>query len=287
MISPLSMPRRYTDVTPRSVCPSWRWIRFSGTPPRAISTACAWGSWCGAKRRRTPACTSDASQLRADSSGRPRPSPRGSLNDAEQVPDGKDSALRRPGTQLSPAPIIHADPAALTALAVPHQQGAAALVEIALGEVESFRDTQPSTPQNDDQPTQTITVDANARVAHHSNDFLNPREIRRVAQTLVAWRAPCVVAGRVAGERRRPAMSREVRRSLLLRFLGCGRSTACTMLGADRPRVQPLAAASANHPAVPHRAEGQRVTTGNSSCSADASGASRTRAAIRGAHDAP
>src|ERR687898_260862 len=43
------------DVMPRLVWPSWRWMTISGTPSRAISTACAWRSWWGAKRRRTPA----------------------------------------------------------------------------------------------------------------------------------------------------------------------------------------------------------------------------------------
>jgi hypothetical protein len=41
MISALSIPCRYTDVIPRLACPSWRWMTFSGTPSRAISTACA------------------------------------------------------------------------------------------------------------------------------------------------------------------------------------------------------------------------------------------------------
>src|ERR671935_2804460 len=40
---------------PRLVWPSWRWMTISGTPSRAISTAWAWRSRCGAKRRRTPA----------------------------------------------------------------------------------------------------------------------------------------------------------------------------------------------------------------------------------------
>ena len=44
MISPLSMPWRYTDVMPRLLCPSWRWMTISGTPSRAISTAWAWRS---------------------------------------------------------------------------------------------------------------------------------------------------------------------------------------------------------------------------------------------------
>ena len=115
------------------------------------------------------------------------------------MPDGKRCALRRPGTQLFPTPITHADLAALTALAVTHEQRSATLVEIALGKFESFRDAQPSTPQNDDQAAHPITVDAGAGVAHHSNDFLNPRGIRRVAQTFVTWRAPCVVAGKCRG----------------------------------------------------------------------------------------
>ena len=38
-ISVLSMPRKYTDVTPRSACPSCRWMTTSGTPSRDISTA--------------------------------------------------------------------------------------------------------------------------------------------------------------------------------------------------------------------------------------------------------
>ncbi len=37
--------------------PSWRWMRTNGTPSRAISIACAWGAWSGAKRRRTSADT--------------------------------------------------------------------------------------------------------------------------------------------------------------------------------------------------------------------------------------
>src|SRR5436309_6495083 len=42
-------------VVPRLACPSWRWMTFSETPSRASSTAWAWRSWWGAKRRLTPA----------------------------------------------------------------------------------------------------------------------------------------------------------------------------------------------------------------------------------------
>ena len=34
--SVLSIPCRYTDVTPRSAWPSWRWMTFRGTPVIAL-----------------------------------------------------------------------------------------------------------------------------------------------------------------------------------------------------------------------------------------------------------
>jgi hypothetical protein len=49
-------PSRPCEVMPRLLYPSWRWMTIRGTPSWAISTAWACRSWCGAKRRRTPAC---------------------------------------------------------------------------------------------------------------------------------------------------------------------------------------------------------------------------------------
>ena len=51
-------------MVPRFAWASWRWMTFSGTPSRASSTAWAWRSWCGAKRRLTPAYLRSA-RLRA------------------------------------------------------------------------------------------------------------------------------------------------------------------------------------------------------------------------------
>src|SRR5215218_5934295 len=62
------------EVTPTLLWPSWRWMTVSGTPSWAISTAWACLSWCGAKRRRTPAA--GAPQLGACRGGRPVPSAR-------------------------------------------------------------------------------------------------------------------------------------------------------------------------------------------------------------------
>ena len=78
---------------PRLVWPSWRWMTISGTPSRAISTACAWRSWCGAKRRRTPASRRPrgrrAATLRAAPAApraRRRDGPRGRTADRHPAP---------------------------------------------------------------------------------------------------------------------------------------------------------------------------------------------------------
>jgi hypothetical protein len=47
-----------------------------------------------------------------------------------------------------------------------------------------------------------------ARVAHDGDDLVDNGRVGRVADALVAGWAPGVVAGRVAGERRRPAASK-------------------------------------------------------------------------------
>src|SRR3954453_3253388 len=58
--------------------PSWRWMTMSGTPSCAISTAWAWRSWCGAKRRRMPAVAAkrrSSARAAAGDHGRPRVGP--------------------------------------------------------------------------------------------------------------------------------------------------------------------------------------------------------------------
>jgi len=58
--------------------PSWRWMTLSETPSRASSTACAWRSWCGAKRRLTPAsraCRRNSLRTAAADQRRPRVGP--------------------------------------------------------------------------------------------------------------------------------------------------------------------------------------------------------------------
>src|SRR5919108_2113010 len=142
------------DVIPRLVCPSWRWMTISGTPSRAISTACAWRSWCGANRRRTPAWRAmRRSSVRA-AAGAPGPPARRAVDDAEQRPDGQLDARLEPGRELLPGPVVHADLAAAAALAAPHQQRPAARVQVGLCQRERLADPQAGAPEHDDQTAQ-------------------------------------------------------------------------------------------------------------------------------------
>src|SRR4051794_82616 len=117
---------------PRLVCPSWRWMTISGTPSRAISTAWAWRSWCGAKRRRTSGCRGGLTELRARGGRRPGAPAGRPAQDAQQRPDGQRDADVEPWLKLFPGPVIHSDLAAATALAAAHEQRAAARVEVGL-----------------------------------------------------------------------------------------------------------------------------------------------------------
>src|SRR5215207_7012913 len=172
---------------PRLVWPRWRWIMISGTPSRAISTAWAWRSWCGAKRRRTPASRAtrrSSERAAAAAQGRAR----GAVDDAEQRPDRRLNAHVEPGRELFPGPVVHADLAAAAALAAPHEQRSAARVEVGLGERERLADAQAGAPQHDDQAAQPVAVDAVAGAAHDGHDLLDRRRVGRVAHPLVARR---------------------------------------------------------------------------------------------------
>jgi hypothetical protein len=113
---------------------------------------------------------------------------RRSGQDAEQRPDGKLYPRLEPGLQLGPAPRVHADLAAASALAAPHEHGAAALIEIGLGKRERLVDAQPCAPQDHDQPAQSTAVRTVTGPAHDGDDLLHFGWIGGVPQTLVAGR---------------------------------------------------------------------------------------------------
>jgi hypothetical protein len=55
----------------------------------------------------------------------------------------------------------------------PHQEGAAALIEIGLGERECFLDAQPGAPQDHDQCAQPAAVRVVAGGSHDGDDLLD------------------------------------------------------------------------------------------------------------------
>src|SRR5918995_1240729 len=132
-------------------------MMFSATPSRASSSACAWRSWCGAKRRRTPA--------RAAS---------------------RRSATRTPAprARLFAAPSVHADLAAAAALAVAHEHRSAPRVEVALGERECLLHAQATAPEHDDQCPQPPAMAIVGGLAHDRDDLLHARRVSRVTLSL-------------------------------------------------------------------------------------------------------
>jgi hypothetical protein len=103
---------------------------------------------------------------------------------------------------MLPRPAVHPDLAPLAAFPSSNQNGAAGSVQIAFGEGERFADAQTGPPEYDDQPAQPQAVGIIARAAHHGDDLLHGRWVRRIAQPLIARRAALVKAGQ---RRRRPA----------------------------------------------------------------------------------
>jgi hypothetical protein len=78
---------------------------------------------------------------------RPRPPARRAVDHVEQRPDRELGAGREPGSHLFPAPGVHADLPAATALAVANEQRAAPGVEVAFAERQRLRDSQAAAPE--------------------------------------------------------------------------------------------------------------------------------------------
>jgi hypothetical protein len=96
---------------------------------------------------------------------------------------------------LLPRPGIHADLAALPALAAAHEDGAAGGIKVALCERKCFADPEAGAPKHDDQSAHPDAVGAITGAAHDRDDLLDGQWIGGVAQAFVAWRATVVIAG--------------------------------------------------------------------------------------------
>jgi hypothetical protein len=85
---------------------------------------------------------------------------------------------------------------------VTDEQGSSSLLEVRLGEIQRFADSQTSPPQNYDQRPEAESVRVVARLAHDGDDLFNARRVNGIAATLVAGWAPAVEAGQRCGRAR-------------------------------------------------------------------------------------
>src|SRR4051794_27394803 len=93
--------------------------------------------------------------------------------------------MLKPRLHLLPTPAIHADLAALAALATTHEHSTGRDVQIAFGERERLADAQPGTPQQHDKRPRSEPKRGHAGAAHHRDDLLHRRWVRGVAASLV------------------------------------------------------------------------------------------------------
>ena len=150
MISLGSMPWRYAEVVPRSVC--WRWMMLTATPSRASSTAWAWAQLMQRGPASDPGLDGEVAQLGPRGGGRPPSSAGLTIDDAEQRAGWQRDAVSEPGGQLLEPEWVHPSLAALVALAVTHHHRPTARIDIGLVERQRLRDPQATTPQHRDQP---------------------------------------------------------------------------------------------------------------------------------------
>src|SRR4051794_25050255 len=107
-------------VVPRLAWPSWRWITLSGTPSRASLDAMGVAQLVRRKAAPDTRLGGEPAEFNARVGARPRPPAGRAVDHAEQRADRELEASGEPRAQLLPAPGVHADLAAATALAVAH-----------------------------------------------------------------------------------------------------------------------------------------------------------------------
>jgi hypothetical protein len=150
----------------------------------ASSPGCA--GWCapalraaghGSRRPRSPACRS----------GR----------DTKQRTDGQADATVNPRLEVLPAPVIHADLAALVALPMAHEDRATPSVEVGLREREHLADAKTSAPQHHDERARSHAYWRRSGLAHHGHDLFDLRPSADRPDSA----GPCCAAGDRSGSR--------------------------------------------------------------------------------------
>jgi hypothetical protein len=165
------------------LCPSWRWMTISGTPSRAISTAWACRSWCGAKRRRTPAAAAvRRSSARAAACDRWRPH-------AVPLMTHKSGPTRSSGRRSSHGCSCSQPHASMPTSRrrpplPPDQERPAAVIDVAFGASERFLNAKPGSPQDRDQSADAAAMRSVAGGVHDGDDLFDvDRRDRTAART--------------------------------------------------------------------------------------------------------
>jgi hypothetical protein len=110
------------------------------------------------------------------------------------APTGRVTRWSSHGSICSHAPAVHADLAALAALAATDQDAAGRRVQVAFGKGERLADPQAGAPQQHDERLGAQAVRGAAGAAHDRDELFDRRRIGRVPQALVAWRTTAVMA---------------------------------------------------------------------------------------------
>src|SRR5829696_4559981 len=214
---------------PRLAWPSWRWITFSETPARAISTAWGWRSWCGAKRRLTPALPArrrNCVRTEGADHGSPAVGPRRTQRSGPTGSPARSSSQGRSRCQPhSSMPASRRRPPLPRRTRIAPRPG----LEIPLGERQRLRDPQSGPPEHRDQGARANAGRPLAGLAHHRPDLLHAGRVGGITAPLVPGRS----ARQVFREgRRRPPPACDVQGVLhgsppwVLRGLACSRSPA-------------------------------------------------------------
>ncbi|MEA2361282.1 MAG: hypothetical protein QOD71_427 [Thermoleophilaceae bacterium] len=165
-------------------------------------------------RSETPADPSRdgrAPQLSSSGGSRPLATTRPAVKDTEQMADWKPDTSFEPRLEFVPAPRVHADLAAASALAATHEQSAASVIKIGFYERQRLLNAQAGAPEDHDQATQPLAVRGIASLAHDGDNLLDSGRIGRIAETLVSRRSTCMEAGH---GRRRAASTGAVKQYL-------------------------------------------------------------------------
>jgi hypothetical protein len=121
------------------------------------------------------------------------------VDHAQQRTGRKVTADLEPWVKLLPSPVVHADLAALAALATPNEDRPARSIKVGFLKSDGFADPQPGAPQQHDQRTEAMALAALADRAHDRHDLLDGWWVSRILLSLVARRAASVIAGHGRG----------------------------------------------------------------------------------------